>query len=167
MNALKVISRTFDNLKKNKVIFRPLSVLCCLMSVTRRNRPEASSAKQPPVNVHQLINSIGVIFSCSVGERSRKLALLNAALEAEKGLDGSWTEPSDLLLGKRKPICDYVTLNVENLHVCSNVLTELITMNKIRESFCTSVVIGKLNKLNKCIRYIYWVSECFLRPGLV
>lgn len=91
MNALKVISRTFDNLKKNKVIFRPLSVLCCLMSVTRRNRPEASSAKQPPVNVHQLINSIGVIFSCSVGERSRKLALLNAALEAEKGLDGSWT----------------------------------------------------------------------------
>ena len=136
MNALKVISQTFDK------------------------------AKQPPASVHQLINSIGVIFSCSVGERSRKFALLNAALEAEKGLDGSWTEPSDLLR-KRKPICDYVTLNVENLHVCSNVLTELITMNKIRESFCTLVVIGKLNKLNKCIRYIYWVSECFLRPGLV
>lgn len=130
------------------------------MSVNRRNRPEASSAKQPPANVHQLINSIDVIFSCSEGERSRKLDLLNAALQAEKGLDGSWTEPSDLLR-KRKPICDYITLNVENLHVCSNVLTELITMNKIRESFCTSVVFGKLNKLNKCIRYIYWVSECF------
>lgn len=128
INSIWMLWKLFHKLlisKKNKVIFRPLSVLCCLMSVTRRNRPEASSAKQPPASVHQLINSIGVIFSCSVGERSRKLALLNAALEAETGLDGSWTEPSDLLR-KRKPICDYITLNVENLHVCSNVLTELI-----------------------------------------
>ena len=38
------------------------------------------SAKRAPANVRPLNNSSDVIFYCSVGERSRALALLNAAL---------------------------------------------------------------------------------------
>ena len=37
------------------------------------------SAKRAPANVRRLNNSSDVIFYCSVGERSRALALLNAA----------------------------------------------------------------------------------------
>ena len=37
------------------------------------------SANRAPANVRRLNNSSDVIFYCSVGERSRALALLNAA----------------------------------------------------------------------------------------
>ena len=38
------------------------------------------SAKRAPANVRRLNNISDVIFYCSVGERSRALALLNGAL---------------------------------------------------------------------------------------
>ena len=43
--------------------------------------PVLRSAKRAPSNVRRLNNSSDVIFYCSVGERSRALALLNAALD--------------------------------------------------------------------------------------
>ena len=43
-------------------------------------KPVLRSAKRAPANVRQLNNISDVIFYCSVGERSRALALLNAAL---------------------------------------------------------------------------------------
>ena len=42
--------------------------------------PVLRSAKRAPANIRQLNNISDVIFYCSVGERSRALALLNAAL---------------------------------------------------------------------------------------
>ena len=46
------------------------------------NKPVLRSAKRVPANVRRLNNSSDVIFYCSVGERSRALALLNAALNS-------------------------------------------------------------------------------------
>ena len=45
-----------------------------------RRLPVLRSAKRAPANVRQLNNISDVVFYCSVGERSRALALLNAAL---------------------------------------------------------------------------------------
>ena len=46
----------------------------------RDSLPVLRSAKRAPAIVRPLNNSSDVIFYCSVGERSRALALLNAAL---------------------------------------------------------------------------------------
>ena len=43
-------------------------------------KPVLRSAMRAPAKVRQLNNISDVIFYCSVGERSRALALLNAAL---------------------------------------------------------------------------------------
>ena len=43
-------------------------------------KPVLHSAMRAPAKVRQLNNISDVIFYCSVGERSRALALLNAAL---------------------------------------------------------------------------------------
>ena len=48
--------------------------------VTCYSWPVLRSAKRAPANIRRLNNISDVIFYCSVGERSRALALLNAAL---------------------------------------------------------------------------------------
>ena len=54
------------------------------------------SAKRAPANIRRLNNISDVIFYCSVGERSRALALLNAAL----ALLPLVREPGDQAIGK-------------------------------------------------------------------
>ena len=61
MNCLQTNGRTTDNRRSEKLT------------------PVLRSAKRGPANVRRLNNISDVNFYCSVGERSRALALLNAA----------------------------------------------------------------------------------------
>ena len=63
-----------------KVILAPWT-LRLLGQVEGQKTPVLRSAKRAAANVRLLYNSSDVIFYCSVGERSRALALLNAALD--------------------------------------------------------------------------------------
>ena len=51
-----------------------------LTQLSQQSSAVLRSAKRTPANIHRLNNISDVIFYCSVGERSRALALLNAAL---------------------------------------------------------------------------------------
>ena len=72
-NACPCSFLTLDDIRR---VILKRAVVCLYLLVS----PLLRSAKRAPANVRRLNNISDVIFYCSVGERSRALALMNAAL---------------------------------------------------------------------------------------